>query len=380
MKILLLLLFWCLWFFNFSSRTILSPLLPVFENDLGISHTLAGSLSFYLSGGYTLSLLGAGWVTARLGAKRSVAVSATVFVISLFLLRFSNSYASIGVVSFFMGLGTGLYLPSAVPLITSVFKPESWGKAFAVHETAPTFTFLSIPLLMALFLRFFDWRDFILIFAGACMIATCAFMIFAPASPPQRGKGKGFTNLVRRKKFWIYALVWTAASSSVMAIYTIMPLILVNERGMSLETANSILGISRIGALIATFLSGFLVNRYGHMRMLFWSLFLTGISTIGIAIAEPLPLLLTILILQSAFSLVFFPIGLVAISRMTDPHERSHFTGGVAAMSVIFGGGVAPFALGAAGDLWTFQNGILVMGVLVVASCLLFIPLRKAES
>jgi len=204
-------------------------------------------------------------------------------------------------------------------------------------------------------------------------------MIFAPASPPQRSKGKDFTRLFRKKKFWIFALVWTAASASVMAIFTIMPLILVNERGMSLETANSILGISRIGALIATFLVGFLVDRYGHMNMLFWSLFLTGVSTIGIAVSEPLPLLLIVLILQSAFSLVFFPIGLVAIARMTDPHERTHFTGGVAASSVIFGGGVAPFALGAAGDLWSFQNGILVMGILVVASCLLFVPLRKLE-
>ena len=379
MKLLLLLLFWCLWYFNFSSRTILSPLLPVFENDLGISHTLAGSLSFYLSAGYTLSLLSAGWVTARVGSKKSIALSATVYLISLFLLRYSNSYSSIAAVSFFMGMGTGLYLPNAVPLLTSVFRPESWGRAFAVHETAPTFTFLSIPLLMALFLRFFDWRDFILIFAGACMIATCAFMIFAPASPPQPGKGKGFTHLFRRKKFWIFTLVWTAASAAVMAVFTILPLLLVNELGMSVQTANSVMGISRIGALIATFLVGFLVDRYGHMIMLFWSLLLTGISTVGIALSEYFPLLLTILILQSAFSMIFFPIGLVAISRMTEPHERSHFTGGVGACSVIFGGGVAPLALGAAGDLWSFQNGILILGILVTASCLLFIPLRELE-
>jgi len=64
---------------------------------------------------------------------------------------------------------------------------------------------------------------------------------------------------------------------------------------------------------------------------------------------------------------------------MTDPHERSHFTGGVGASSVIVGGGVAPFALGAAGDLGSFQTGILILGVLVVISCLLFIPLRRLE-
>jgi len=379
MKIFLLLLFWCLWFFNFSSRTLLSPLLPVFENDLGISHTLAGSLSFYLSAGYTVSMLNAGWLTARLGSKKSIAVSSAVFLISLLLLRFSDSYASIAAVSFFMGAGTGLYLPSAVPLLTSVFRPETWGRAFAIHETAPTFTFLSIPLLMAFFLRFFDWRDFILIYAGACLIANSAFMIFAPSSAPQRGKGMEFTSIFRRKKFWIFTLIWTSASASVMAIFTIMPLLLVNDFGMNAQKANSILGISRMGALIATFMVGFLVDRYGHMRMLFWSLLLTGISTIAIASSGYLPFLMAVLILQSAFSMVFFPIGLVAISRMTDPHERSHFTGGVGAASVIVGGGMAPFALGAAGDLGSFQTGILILGILVVISCLLFIPLRRLE-
>jgi NNP family nitrate/nitrite transporter-like MFS transporter len=379
MKIFLLLLFWTLWFFNFSSRTILSPLLPLFEEEMGISHTLAGSLSFYLSAGYTLSLLMAGWLAARVGPKKSIAAAAAIFILSLFLLRFGNSYGSIAGISFFMGMGTGLYLPSAVPLLTSVFRPESWGKAFAVHETAPTFAFLSIPLLMALSLRFFGWKDFILVFAGACMIATSAFMIFSPSSPLPSGKGINFAQLFRRRGFWIIAFLWSAASASVMAIFTIMPLVLVHERGMSLESANIILGISRTGALVATFLVGFLVDRYGPRKMLLLSLFLTGASTLWIAMPQPLPFLVIALVLQAAFSLVFFPIGLVAISRMTEPQERSHFTGGVAASSVIFGGGVAPFALGAAGDFWSFQKGILVLGILVMMSSILFVPLRKLE-
>ena len=90
MKIFLLLLFWCLWFFNFSSRTILPPLLPVLENDLGISHTLAGSFFFYLSAGFTISLLAAGWVSARLGFKKSIALATAVFAASLFFLCFGR--------------------------------------------------------------------------------------------------------------------------------------------------------------------------------------------------------------------------------------------------------------------------------------------------
>lgn len=72
MKKFLLLLFWCLWFFNFSSRTMFSPLLPLLEKDLGISHTLAGSFFFFLSVGNTFSLIMAGWVAACIGPKKQL--------------------------------------------------------------------------------------------------------------------------------------------------------------------------------------------------------------------------------------------------------------------------------------------------------------------
>jgi hypothetical protein len=52
MTLLLLLVFWLLWFLNFSSRTMLFPLLPIFQRNLNISHALAGSV---LSGCMTFS-------------------------------------------------------------------------------------------------------------------------------------------------------------------------------------------------------------------------------------------------------------------------------------------------------------------------------------
>ncbi|MEW6667515.1 MAG: MFS transporter [Thermodesulfobacteriota bacterium] len=371
MKFFLLLLFWCVWFFNFSSRTILPPLLPVLENDLAISHTLAGSFFFYLSAGFTLSLLAAGWVSARLGFKKSIALSAAVFAAALFFLSVGESYTHVSVISFFMGLGTGTYLPSAIPLLTSIFKKENWGKAIAFHETAPSFSFLAIPLLTALALEYFTWRGYILAFAAACIVSTVMVLIFAPDSPTQEGAGMRYADLFRRREFWIITILWCTASSSVVAVYNVTPLLLVNERGISLETANTVLGISRTGAFAATFLAGFLVNRYGVWRILFLLLLFTGITTIAIGVPQPFPLLVAWFILQSAFALAFFPVGLVAISQLTGPQERSLFTGAVVAASVVFGGGAAPFAVAAIADMWSFGTGILLLGVFVLASSLL---------
>lgn len=71
MKILLLLLFWSLWFLNFSTRTVISPLLPIIEDELTITHALAGSIFSFLSVGYTIALLLSGFLSPRVGYKRS---------------------------------------------------------------------------------------------------------------------------------------------------------------------------------------------------------------------------------------------------------------------------------------------------------------------
>lgn len=64
------------------------------------------------------------------------------------------------------------------------------------------------------------------------------------------------------------------------------------------------------------------------------------------------------------------------LSKLTDPQERTFFSGAVSALSAILGNGVAPFALGVAGDLWNFQAGIFILGLLVISSCLFLIPMR----
>jgi len=46
MKLLPLFIFWCLWFLNFSTRTIFSPILPLIEDNLSLSHGAAGVIYF----------------------------------------------------------------------------------------------------------------------------------------------------------------------------------------------------------------------------------------------------------------------------------------------------------------------------------------------
>jgi len=135
--------------------------------------------------------------------------------------------------------------------------------------------------------------------------------------------------------------------------------------------ANTIFGISRIGGFFIVILVGFLVDRYGAKKILFLLLLTTGITTVGLALAQTVPHLVLMLILQATVCSGFFPVAFVAISKITSFNERSIFTGTTIAIGVIMGLGVAPFALGAIADIWNFQYGILFLGIVTAMSCML---------
>lgn len=369
MSFALLLVFWSLWFFNFSSRTVLSPLLPLFERELNITHTLAGSVFFFVSLGYTLSLLISGWLSLRIGFKKSIIVGVSLLALTLFCLTFASSYSQLGLFVTVAGFAAGIYLPSAIPLLTSAIRPEKWGKAIAFHDTAASFSILAIPLMAAAILRFFEWKVIMYILCAGCVIVCLAFSILSP-DPRQKDTARlGFLQILKRKEFWIMAILWVFASGSTLGIYNITPLFLLNEKKISIETANTILGLSRFGGFIATFVAGFLADRYGVKRVLLSSVAITGASTVGIALVDTFPLLVAALVAQATVSPVFFPVGLVAISKITAFNERSLFTGATVAFSMIFGNGAIPFLLCAVADAWSFRAGIFFLGVLTALSC-----------
>jgi hypothetical protein len=76
------------------------------------------------------------------------------------------------------------------------------------------------------------------------------------------------------------------------------------------------------------------------------------------------------LFLQASVSIAFFPVGLLAISKLTNLRERSVFTGATIALGVVFGSGLTPVLLGATADVWSFQIGILFLGLLTIFSTL----------
>ena len=377
MKLFLLLLFWSLWYINFSAKSILSPLMPLIEDEFTITHAMAGVLFFCFWIGNTVSVFYAGFLSLKIGYKRSILLSFYGMTITFILLRFASSYMIFAGIAFLLGLASGIYLPCGIPLITAVFSPKNWGKAISVHETAAGFSMLTVPFVVTFVISVMSWKSVFYLMSGACLLLAVVLHILSPDPRPEKEDKTGIMNIVRRKDFWIMTALWCSCAIASMGIYNIIPLYLVKERGIPIEAANTMFGFSRTGGFMAMIFVGFIIDRFNLKRLLMIFLLATGLSTIAIAVINIPWLLSATLFLQATFSVVFFPAGLVAISKLTTLGERSVFTGILMSMSGIIGPGLSPIVLGAIADVWSFQIGILGSGLLITSTCLLVKYLRE---
>jgi MFS family permease len=361
-------LFWALWYFNFLSRIILSPLLPLIEDALAINHTMAGGLYFPFFLGSTLAVICAGFLSLRLGYKKIILFCFIILSVSFFLLSFGRTYHFFIVTLFFLGLGSGLYIPCAIPLLTAVIDREHWGKTISLHETAAGFAIMTVPFLTAFALHYMAWYSIFLVMATITFAAIFLLLAFSPDPSPVSGKPSHLSDLLRRKDFWLMIMVFSTCGIASMGVFNIIPLFLVKEKGIQIGSANTLFGVSRVGGFLAMLLVGFILDRFNVKKLFLAIVFVTGISTIGIALVGNHYLLEVMLVTQATISVIFFPVGLVMISKVTTQRERAIFTGIAMGAAGIVGPGLSPLILGAVADVWSFAIGILGVGILTTVS------------
>ena len=364
----LVFLFWTLWYLNYLSRTILSPLLPMIEDTLAINHTLAGGLYFPFYLGSTLAVICAGFLSVRIGYKKIILFCFLILSVSFFLLSFCRTYHFFIMTLFSLGLGSGLYIPCAIPLLTAVIERGHWGRAISLHETAAGGAIMTVPFLTAFAMHFMAWNS-VFIVMGTIMFAAIFFLLtFSPDPSPVSGKPSQLSDLLRRRDFWLLVMVFITCGIASMGIFNIIPLFLVKEKSIPITSANTLFGVSRIGGFLTMLLVGFILDRFDVKKLFLALILCTGITTIGIALVDNYPLLVIMLVSQATFSVVFFPVGLVVISKVTTQRERGVFTGIAMGAAGIVGPGLSPLILGAMADVWSFTIGILGVGILTTLS------------
>ena len=352
---------------NFSVRTIFSPLLPLIEDDFAVSHAKAASLFFYNSAGYSVSLFLSGMFSGYVGYRRSIAASLMISALIFFFIPSCGRFSHLALLVLVLGLTSGIYLPAIIPLVTHYYEERSWGKVIAIHDSAASMSIFAIPFVALILLSFVSWRGIFYILGGVFVVLAIVFPMVCREVKISRSVRSQLPEIVRTPSLWLMAAIWTFAAGANLGIYFITPLYLTKELMLDISYANEIFGFSRIGGAVLTIAIGFMIDRFSLKKTMFIQLLLSGLLTVLIPFAGARHIGWA-LFFQASIVMGFFPVGLVAISRIFPAEQRGLATGIVTTLGVMCGLGFTPYLLGLSGDLFGFSAGIHVLGICVVAS------------
>ena len=356
-----------LFFLAFLARFIFSPLMPVIESELGITHAQSGSLFLVMSMGFFVGQVFSGFVSSKLNHRGSLALSAIGIGLALLLINFTSTFWILRVIIIFLGLSAGLHMPSAMATITAMVERKEWGKAMAVHQTAPSISLVLGPFLIIWLTDLLSWRGILASIGGMSIIIGIMFLVLGrcgefPGDSPRPSLVK---HLVSKRSFWVMVILFALAMSGTIGIYAMLPLYLVNEKGFSSDTAGTLLGLSRASGLLMPFISGWFISRFGEKKLIFVVMIFSGAGTILLGSLSGMPLTFIVFI-QPAILGCYFTAGFAALARIVQPQLRSIAASFTTPAAFLIGGGLFPAVLGYMGQTYSFGLGIMITGALMI--------------
>ena len=357
-----------LFFFTFVSRYIFSPLMPTIGKDIPITSGQVGGLFLIGAVGVLIGSSLAGLISARLNHRGAMLLSVFGMAAVLVGAYFAGSVWALRVVFVALGILAGFQLPSSVATITAIVKPDDWGRALSVQQMGPPLSLVVGPLLAAGLLTVFTWNTTLLWVAGLGVVLGLIFLAAFggigafPGEPPHPAMVKP---VFSTRSFWVMVFLFALGMGAQVGVYTMLPLYLTQERGMTTAEANTILGLANIAPLGMVFVSGWVVTRIGLRPTMTLFLGLTGLMMILVGILSG-PAMIVSIFLMAALAVGFFAPGFASLSRIVQPNLRSLAAGFGPPIAFLLGGGLLPAALGYFGQAASFSLGIAIVGVTIL--------------
>ena len=364
-------------FFTFLSRVVFSPLLVLIEEELHLSHAKSGSLFLLISIGFAPVMLGSGFVSQRLTHRGTILLSSITCGLAVLIIAFTHSLMGIQIGMVVLGMGSGLYFPSAMATMTRLVDPEHWGKAISLHEAGPTMGYVLAPIVAELGLSFTSWRGVLIIVGVGGLMMGAIFAAFGRGGR-FAGEPPSLDNVGRifyQPSFWVIAILMSLACGASVGVYAILPVYLITEQGLEQGLVNTLVGLSRVSGLVAVFLAGWLADRFGAKRVMGSIYVATAILT-GLMGFDQKIILVTAVFLQPAVVAAFFPVGLLGLANVGPPRTRNVAVSLMVPFVYLFGAGLVPAGMGVMGEYYGFALGFLLMGGLLLVSIFLLLFMR----
>jgi sugar phosphate permease len=185
---------WLAWFVNYLDRTKTAALLPLIIVSLNMTTKQAGNVLFWFFLGYACVQPFAGYITDRVGPKRTLALAVGAFSVFTWTMAMVGSWQELLVRNLLFGIAQGFEVTAGSRLTATWFPIETRGRAFAFHQTAYTIApiivpFIAVPIAQAT--GSWRWSFMVIAFFGLPVLAAIdRFIVDRPERDPRIGAGE----------------------------------------------------------------------------------------------------------------------------------------------------------------------------------------------
>lgn len=385
----------------FAVWTIFSILGLQLKGDFNLTDTQLGLLMAtpVLTGSLSRPLLGV-W-TDRFGGRWVFGLLMLLSALFIYLLTLANSYYMLLLGALGVGLAGGAF-SVGVAYTSAWFEPERQGTAlgiFGAGNVGAGLTNFAAPfLLLAL-----GWQGTALIYATVLAIMGVVFIVLArndPQSGERHAKPLPFKEQLAplgELRVWRFSLYYFFVFGGFIALALWLPHYLMEVYGLSLAAAGMVAALYTVPASVFRILGGWLSDRYGARRVMYWTLTASVISTFllsypptrytvtGVEGEISFSLALNV----AAFALLtmvlgfFMSLGKAAVFKHIPVYYPKHvgIVGGVVGMVGGLGGFFLPLTFGMLNDVIGIWQSTFMLMFLIAAGSLAWMhySIRQAE-
>jgi len=386
----------------FAVWTIFSIIGIRISENLGLSDTQLGLLMAtpILTGSISRLFLGI-W-TDRYGGRLVFGILMLTTSVCVYLLTLATTYAMLLVGALGVGLAGGAFIVG-VAYTAAWFEPSRQGTAlgiFGAGNVGSAVTNFGAPFLLVAF----GWEQTAQIYATVLAIMGILFLLLAREDPlaaeRRSATAQSFMEQMqplRELRVWRFALYYFFVFGAFVAMALWLPHYLIGVYGLDIKTAGMIAAMYTIPASLFRILGGWLSDRFGARRVMYWTFAASVVCTfllsypptdyvvhgidgdIRFTLAMNLPLFVVLI-----FTLGFFmSLGKAAVYKHIPVYYPMHVgaVGGVVGMIGGLGGFILPLTFGVLSDFTGIWQSCFMLMFVIVAAALAWMhyAIRTAE-
>jgi len=274
-----------------------------FVNQVGLSATQVGlGLGSASISGVIGRFMGGSFSDSQFwGRRRTLLLASVVAAIASFVLAIANNFSIFLLGNLFMGLGIGLYWPSAEAMVADLTTPSQRNEAFAVNRLSDSLGLGLGVVLGGLLIGTTGAYRSLFVIDGLSFLVLFAVVFWAIAEtyrPIEKPEGlKGWTQALRDRNLLIFCGVNIMFTTYIVQINSTMPLYFTNfvatgasGKGFSPITISALFTWHLLVATLFQLPTARFLNRFSRPHALMLSVILWGSGFVLIWATGALPI------------------------------------------------------------------------------------------